>query len=132
MNGLVTGLYAALTALLVVALAARVARLRMRLRVGIGDGGHPELGRAIRAHGNLIENAPLLLLLLLIAELSHALPTGALHAAGTMIVAGRALHAAGLSRSGGTSPGRFAGMLLTWLAFLGLALALVARALAVA
>ncbi len=131
MSGLITGLYAALIALLVVALAARVVRLRMRLRIGIGDGGHPELGRAIRAHGNLIEHAPLLLLLLLIAELSHALPAGGLHAAGLVILLGRALHAFGLSRSAGTSPGRFLGTVLTWVAFLGLALALIGRALAV-
>jgi len=131
MHGLITGSYAALIALLVVALAARVVRLRWRLKVGIGDGGQPVLARAIRAHGNLIENAPLVLLLLLLAELCGALPPAGLHAAGGVIVLGRLLHAVGLSRSAGTSPGRFLGTALTWLALLGLALALIARALAV-
>ena len=130
MSGLITGLYAALIALLVVALAARVVRLRIRLRVGIGDGGQPVLARAIRAHGNLIENAPLMLLLLLLAELSQALSATWLHAAGVVIVVGRLLHAAGLTRSGGTSPGRLIGTVLSWIALLGLALALIARALA--
>jgi len=129
MNGLITGLYSALLGLLVVALAARVVRLRRHYRVGIGDGGQPVLARAIRAHGNLIEYAPLLLLLLLIAELSQALTATWLHVAGGLIVVGRALHAFGLSRSAGTSLGRSLGTALTWLALLGLALVLFARAL---
>jgi uncharacterized membrane protein YecN with MAPEG domain len=131
MTGLITGVYAALIALLVVALAARIVRLRLQLRVGIGDGGQPVLARAIRAHGNLIEHAPLMLLLLLVAELSKALPAAGLHATGGVIVLGRALHAFGLTRSAGTSPSRFLGTALTWLALIGLALALIARALAV-
>ncbi len=129
MNGLITGLYAALIGLLLGALAARVVRLRRQHRVGIGDGGQPALARAIRAHGNLVESAPLTLLLLLIAELSQALTATWLHAAGALIVIGRALHALGLSRSAGTSFGRSVGTALTWLALLGLALALIARAL---
>jgi uncharacterized membrane protein YecN with MAPEG domain len=129
MSGLITGFYAALIGLLVVVLAARVVRLRRQYRIGIGDGGQPELARAIRSHGNLIENAPLLLLLLLIAELSQALTATWLHVAGGLIVAGRALHAVGLARSAGSSLGRSVGTALTWLALLGLALVLIARAL---
>jgi uncharacterized membrane protein YecN with MAPEG domain len=131
MEGSVTGLYAGLVALLVVALGGRVVRLRQQHRVGIGDGGQPALARAIRAHGNLIENAPLLLLLLLVAELSHALPAAGLHAAGTVIVLGRALHAFGLSRSAGTSIGRLVGMILTWSVLAALALAVIFHGLAV-
>ena len=129
MNGLITGLYAALIGLLAVALAARVVRLRRQYKIGIGDGGQPVLARAIRAHGNLIEYAPLLLLLLLIAELSHALTATWLHAAGTLIVASRALHAFALTRGSGTSPARSLGTAITWVALLGLALVLIARAL---
>ena len=130
MHAQITGLYAGLIGLLVVALAARIVRLRMRHRIGIGDGALPVLARAIRAHGNLIEHAPLVLLLLLVAELSGALPAVGLHLAGGVIVAGRALHALGLSRSAGSSPGRFLGTALTWLAIVGLALVLIGRALA--
>ena len=129
MSGLITGFYAGLIALLAVALAARVVRLRLRHKVGIGDGGIPELARAIRAHGNLIEYAPLVLVLLLIAELGAALPAAWLHVAGAVIVGGRLLHAWGLSRSAGRSPGRFVGTALTWFAILALALVLIARAL---
>lgn len=129
MNGLITGFYAALIGLLVVALAARVVRLRRQYRIGIGDGGQPLLARAIRAHGNLIEHAPLMLLLLLIAELSQALTATWLHVAGGLIVAGRVLHALGLSRSPGASLGRSLGTVATWLTLLALALALIAHAL---
>ena len=61
---LVSALYAALVAILAVLLGLRVVALRQRHRVGIGDGGQPPLARAIRVHGNLVETAPLALLLL--------------------------------------------------------------------
>jgi uncharacterized membrane protein YecN with MAPEG domain len=127
MNGAITGLYSGLVALLVVGLGVRVALMRMRHRVGLGDGGVAELARAIRAHGNLVEYAPLALLLLLIAELSAAAPPAALHAAGIAVVAGRVLHAFGLSRNPNRSAGRMLGSLLTWLAIVGLALLLIVR-----
>ena len=126
---LVSALYAALVAILAVLLGLRVVALRQRHRVGIGDGGQPPLARAIRVHGNLVETAPLALLLLLLAELCGALPVGGLHAAGATILAGRLLHAVGRGRSSGVSPGRFLGMLLTWLPTLVLAVALLRRVL---
>ncbi len=124
---LVTALYAALLALLAVALGAWVATLRVRHRVGLGDGGQSRLTRAIRAHGNLLETAPLALLLLLLAELTAALPAVGLQAAGLALLCGRLLQAAGLARSGGASPPRFVGMLLTWLVTVALAGALLLR-----
>ena len=130
MNGSITGLYGGLTALLVIGLGVRVVQLRMRHRVGLGDGGIAELSRAIRTHGNLVENAPLVLLLMLVAELSAAAPPVALHAAGVAVLTGRLLHAFGLSRSPNRSPGRFLGVLLTWLTILALALLLIVRGLA--
>ncbi|HXQ32300.1 MAG TPA: MAPEG family protein [Steroidobacteraceae bacterium] len=130
MNGSITGLYGGLTALLVIWLGLRVVQLRMRHSVGLGDGGVAELSRAIRVHGNLVENAPLALLLMLIAELTAAAPPVALHAAGIAVVAGRLLHAFGLSRSPKRSPGRFAGIVLTWLTILALALLLIVRGFA--
>ena len=126
---LISALYAAPLAVLAVGLGARIAMLRVRLRVGIGDGGKAELSRAIRVHANLLETAPIALLLLLIAELSEALGPAALHGAGAALVAGRLLHAFGLGRYAGASPARFSGMLLTWIVTLALAVAVAARAL---
>ena len=65
---MITGLYAALCALLILALSFRIAGLRRRLKVGIGDGGDAGLARAIRAQANAVEYVPLMLVMLLVAE----------------------------------------------------------------
>lgn len=108
----VTGLYAALMAFLLIVLGLRVVALRRRHRVGIGDGGQGGLQQAIRVHANAVEWALPVLLLLLVAELNRA---GAmlLHVAGILLVAGRLMHAVGLSTRTGTSLGRAGGMVLT-------------------
>ena len=116
----ITALYAGLIALLLIALAIPVSRLRRGLRVGLGDGGDNRLLRAIRAHANTVEWAIPAVLLLLIAELNRASPL-LLHACGIALLAGRLLHAIGLSRSGGYSFGRFTGTGLTWIAIVVLA-----------
>ena len=74
--------------------------------------------RRMRAHGNLIENAPLALLLLGLLEIA-GLDARWLWAFGGALLVGRLLHAYGLSRRSGTSPGRFLGMALTWGVLLG-------------
>ena len=66
-----TPLYAALLALLFVVLSGRVIKQRLKHQVGLGDGGQPALVRAIRVHGNFIENVPLALLLLLMYEMMN-------------------------------------------------------------
>ena len=127
---LISALYAAPLGVLAVGLGMRVVQLRVRLRVGLGDGGKPELARAIRVHANLLESAPIALLLLILAETTAALGPTALHGAGAALVLGRLLHAFGLGRHAGASPSRFTGMLRTWCVTLLLAIACAARALA--
>ncbi len=129
MNGSITGLYAALTALLVVGMGYRIASLRIRNRVGLGDGGVPALQQAIRAHANLVEYAPLALLLLLAAELSNAAPVAMLHVAGALLVLARLAHAVGLSQNPNRSKGRFYGTVTTWLVLVALSGLLIWRAL---
>ncbi|HEY0181014.1 MAG TPA: MAPEG family protein [Dokdonella sp.] len=109
----ITGLYAALAALLVLVLAARVTLARRRYRIGIGTGGNELLARRVRAHANALENLPLGLLLLLVLELDQTQPLW-LHAFGIALIAGRVAHAIGLSRSAGASAGRALGVVLTW------------------
>jgi uncharacterized protein len=116
----ITALYAGLVMLLLLLLALPVSRLRGKLGVGLGDGGNPALARAIRAHANLSEWGAPVLLLMLVAELNRA-PTVLLHAAGIVLIVGRLLHAAGLSRRGGASFGRMYGAGLTWLVLIVLA-----------
>ncbi len=114
----ITLLFAALHAVLVVVLAARVAMLRYNAKIALGDGGDKVMTRRMRAHGNLIENAPLALLLLGLLEIA-GLDARWLWAFGGALLVGRLLHAYGLSRRSGTSPGRFLGMALTWGVLLG-------------
>ncbi|MFO1314085.1 MAG: MAPEG family protein [Burkholderiales bacterium] len=104
----ITALYAGLCGLVLLALAARVIRLRWSLRVGTGDGGDRALNRAIRVHGNAAEYVPIALVLLLVAEIDRASPA-LLHACGGVLVAARLLHAIGLSRTTGVSWQRMAG-----------------------
>ncbi len=113
MNAPITGLYASLLALLLLALGFRVVRLRWRTKTGIGDGGDRGLARAIRVHGNAIEYVPIALVLLLVAELGGANPA-LLHGCGIGLVAARILHATGLSRTSGASPERIAGTVATF------------------
>jgi uncharacterized membrane protein YecN with MAPEG domain len=108
----ITGLYAALLALLVLGLGVRVMLIRRRMRIGLGDGGDRAVACAIRAHGNATEYVPLGLLLLLILELDQTLPL-LLHAFGIALVVARLVHAFGLSRAAGHSAGRAVGAGLT-------------------
>lgn len=117
MTPLHTAPYIAALALLGLFLSLRIISLRRRLRVGIGTGKNPELSQAIRAHANLVEHVPLILLMILCLELSKASPA-LIHTLGGLLLIGRCLHAWGLSNSAGTSPGRFIGMLLTFLVVL--------------
>ena len=116
---MLTGLYAALCALLILVLSLRIVALRRKLRIGIGDGGDAGLSRAIRAQANAIEYVPLLLVMLLIAE-NNGAGVGFVHACGAGLFIARVLHAVGLSGSAGTSFGRVWGTLVTWLILLAL------------
>jgi uncharacterized membrane protein YecN with MAPEG domain len=117
----VTPLYAGLLGLLLIVLAFNISRYRVGLKISFGDGGHPGLKRAIRAHANLTENAPLGLILLLSVEV-QGFSALVVHALGATLVIGRVLHAFGLSRNEATSVGRAGGILLTWLMILAASL----------
>jgi uncharacterized protein len=110
----VTALYAGLCVVLLLIFAALISRQRTSFKVGLGDGGHPPLVRAVRVHGNAVEWMLPMLLLLLIAELNHASHLF-LHACGIIFVAARIAHAVGLSRSSGETAGRMAGTAASWL-----------------
>jgi hypothetical protein len=113
----ITALYAGLLGLLLLALAARVVQGRVQNQIQFGDAGNAGFIQRQRVHGNAVEYIPIGLLLLLVAELNGT-PAALLHAIGLTLFVGRAAHAFGLSQSTGTTPGRFAGTILTWLAIL--------------
>ncbi|MCH1920544.1 MAPEG family protein [Shewanella sp. A3A] len=118
----ISGLYAGLTGLLLLVLSAFVVAVRAKTKVGIGDGQQPALVAAMRAQGNLIEYAPLVLLLLVMAEAAH-LNAMWLHIIGVVWLVGRMLHAFGMIvAQGNVHPGRLVGILLTWITLLVLSL----------
>ena len=125
---LISALYAGLNALIILWLATEVIRRRGALKLSLGDGGDAEMNRVIRGHANAAETIPVALVLLALSELIGA-PAVALHLAGAALTAGRLLH--GLHFTGrGPGAFRMVGMATTLLTITGLALGLVAHALA--
>jgi uncharacterized protein len=116
-----TASYAAILAVIVVALAINVTVHRVKLAVPLGDGGNPQMLRMIRVHANAAEYVPLACLLMLIYEIGggwHA----ALHAAGIALIVGRLLQTWGMWGTEIAGFGRQAGQSLTWLTIIALAL----------
>ena len=68
----ITPIYAGALALLFLVLSVNVVRTRRDSKVNIGDGGDQLLQRRIRAHGNFAEYVPLVLLLIVFAEVGGA------------------------------------------------------------
>lgn len=89
---MITGFYAGILGLIMIALAFGVIRLRTKHKVALGDGGHPDLEKAVRAHGNFVENVPLAIIIMYILEASQ-IPEMALYAYGTILILARVLHA---------------------------------------
>lgn len=112
------GFYTALNALIMLALAVLVVRARVTTKTPIGDGGLPEMAGPMRAHGNNIEYVPMGLLLMLALVEQPGGSIWLIHAVGVPLTIGRLLHGIGLSRSTGTTPFRFLGVILTWIAYI--------------
>lgn len=113
---MITALYAALAAFLLIALSVNVVRARYRFRVRLGDGGQDKIVHAIRAHANFIEYTPLFLILLVLAEQQGLAPMY-VHIIGGGFILGRLSHAYAIAideaRTGDVSLFRMLGMGLT-------------------
>ena len=107
-------------AILHIWLSLRVSRLRRPLKIGVGDGGNEVLMRRMRAHGNFAENVPIFLVLLGLIELAQGGNLWLWGAAIAFILA-RILHAFGMDRPGANVL-RVAGIAISWLVLLGLAI----------
>lgn len=111
----VVPLYAGLLAFMYVGLSARVILMRRKSGIVLGDSGDITLTRRQRVHANFAEYAPLALVLLLMTELQGA-SFLVLHALGVLLIAGRVLHAYGVSQEQESAPflHRVMGMALTF------------------
>lgn len=108
----VTAFYASLLGFLFLLLSARVIAQRREARVEIGHGESAELLRRARVHANFAEYVPMALVLLALAE-SLKSPSILLHLLGLTLIAGRVIHAYGLSQTPHLIKARVAGMWLT-------------------
>lgn len=110
-------LWVGLHLILLLVLSVRVVRQRRKHQVVLGDAEIPELTHAIRAFGNATEYVPGGLIAIAVLAVAGAVPM-VVHAVGLVLFAGRLAHAVGLSRSGGSSALRSAGIVATWVAYI--------------
>ena len=111
----ITAFYAALLGLFFVFLSFRVIGWRRLKSVELGHGEDSELLRRMRVHANFAEYVPFTLLLMAIAE-SMTAPRPLIHVAGLILIAGRLMHAYGLSQTPHILRLRVGGMILTFTA----------------
>ena len=115
----ITLLYTSLITILAIFLAFRVGVTRGKTNTLLGEGDSSELLQSIRSHGNLIEHAPLALMLLLLLEM-QGIADWKLHLLGSSFFLFRILHAYGLSISRESTPYRVVGALGSWVLMLGM------------
>jgi uncharacterized protein len=109
---LITSLYAAPLGLMALGLSTHVTMLRAKTGISIMDGGNNSLAERMRRHGNFVETAPLVLLLMALAEI-NGVGSMWLHISGALLIAGRLLHAAGLNYVKAATVPRIAGGMAT-------------------
>ena len=87
---------AAILALLLIGLSLNISRLRMRHQVAFGDGGKPDLIKAVRAHGNSMEQSLLFIVLLYLGEATGQIGGPLTAALGFAFIMLRLLYCTGL------------------------------------
>lgn len=115
-------LYGGVLGLLFAGLSFRVIRARQRFRITLGDGGNRMLMRRLRVQANFAEYVPMVVLLMVLAELQGT-PAWVLHGVGAVLLVGRSIHAYGVSQEPETIAVRAFGMALTMTALITAALA---------
>ena len=109
-------------------LSVLVVRQRRSHGVALGDADIPQLAHAVRAFGNASEYIPAGMIAIGMLAMAGAPPL-VVHAMGLTLLTGRIFHAFGLSRSGAASLPRAIGVMITWLAYIIAAVALIFAAI---
>ncbi len=110
---LFTPIYAAILGLGFVRLSFLTLRLRRQNKIALGDGGNPQLLRAIRVHSNFAEYLPISLVLIYMTE-SIGAPIYLIHFLGISLLIGRLSHAWGVSQENENFKFRVFGMIATF------------------
>lgn len=103
-----TAVYAVVLFVIFAVLSARAGLMRGRTGISVFYGDNLELAAAMRRHANFVENVPLALALMAIAELNGA-NTTLLHVLGVVLVLARIAHPIGLQHDNIAHPLRALG-----------------------
>jgi uncharacterized membrane protein YecN with MAPEG domain len=120
--------YAAVLAFIFIVLSARVIQARRNAKVAIGTRGDVSLERKMRAHANFAEYVPFALLLATFIEMQGR-PAWLIHLLCLALVAGRIVHAYGVSQVHENFRLRMVGMVTTFTVLAVMALSLLTRAI---
>jgi uncharacterized membrane protein YecN with MAPEG domain len=110
---LITSIVTATLTIIFVKLSFAVIGLRRKNKVGLGNGGHEDLERAIRAQGNFAEYVPIGIILIACLELNGA-PWYLVAIPGITLILGRWIHAKGINIPPPDFSKRVLGMKLTF------------------
>lgn len=119
--------YTGLLTFVLLWLESAVGYKRGKLKIFLGDGGDPEMLKAMRGQANFVENAPMALLTLFGMALLGA-PAWVIHVLGATLVVARVLHGLHFMRADAPRWQRGVGAGLTMLVLLVGALGLVGHA----
>jgi len=110
---LITSIVTATLTIIFVKLSFAVIGLRRKNKVSLGNGGHEDLERAIRAQGNFAEYVPIGIILIACLELNGA-PWYLVAIPGITLILGRWIHAKGINIPPPDFSKRVLGMKLTF------------------
>lgn len=110
---IITSIIASILTIIFIKLSFAVIGLRRKNKIGLGNGGHESLERAIRAQGNFAEYVPFGIILIACLELNDA-PWWMLVIPGIALIIGRLIHAVGINEPPPDFSKRVLGMKLTF------------------
>ncbi len=108
----VTAPYAAVLTIILIVLTQLVIRARGKTTIALGDRGDDHLLEATRRQMNFVENVPMALILMLVAEAGGA-GSLMLNILGLVLVAARLIHPFGINVTAPAHPLRIAGAVAT-------------------
>jgi uncharacterized membrane protein YecN with MAPEG domain len=110
---IITSIIVSLLTIIFIKLSVAVIGLRRKNKVGLGNGGHEDLERAIRAQGNFAEYVPFGVFLIACLELNGA-PWWLVAIPGITLIIGRLIHAVGINQPPPDFSKRVLGMKFTF------------------
>jgi uncharacterized membrane protein YecN with MAPEG domain len=119
----ITSITALLGGIIILLLTIKVIQLRRRDGIVLGDNEDRVMAKAIRGHANAVEQLPIALIVMGLAEVQGG-NTALLTLSAASLIVGRALHGLYFARHGLPWQMRMAGMALTLLAQIGLLIVL--------